>query len=314
MQGIGRLLELIRAQEILVMPGVFDGFSARLVKSMGFESAFITGSGVSESRVGQPDVGIMGLAENLDATRMLVECSGLSLIADADTGYGNAVNVHFTVQRFEQAGAAGVMIEDQVSPKRCGHLAGKEVIDADEMVGKIRSAVDARRSSDFVIKARTDAAVPLGLDEAIRRANLYAEAGADLVFADALLSVDDIRHFTRSVSAPVAINMGFGIRTRSTTPLVSPAQLQDLGVAVVEYPRLLTACAVQGMIHGLNTLVESMRTGEVIERPDLLVSFDELNDLMGLLDIRNLEEKYLTEAQYAAKYRQSTPLVQPTSR
>jgi len=302
MNGSGRLLELIRDKHILVQPGVYDGFSARLVKSLGYESAIITGAGMSESRLGKPDVGIMGLAENLDGTRMLVEASGLLLLADGDTGYGNATNVYFAVKRFESAGVAGMMIEDQVSPKRCGHMAGKEVISAQEMVGKVRAAVDARNSPNFVIKARTDAAGPLGLDEAIERANLYAEAGADLIFADALLTIDDIRRFTQSVSAPVTVNMGFGIRKRATTPLLSAAQLQELGVAVVEYPRLLTSAAIVGMKRALAALDESLQSGEVVERPELQVSFEELNDLMGLAEIQSLEERYLPPAQYAEKY------------
>ncbi len=298
----GRLLELIRAKEILVQPGIYDGFSARLVKSLGYESAIITGSGMSESRLGKPDVGIMGLAENLDGTRMLVETSGLLLLADGDTGYGNATNVYFAVKQFEAAGVAGVMIEDQVAPKRCGHLAGKEVISAEEMVGKVRAAVDARVSPDFVIKARTDAAGLLGIDEAIRRANLYADAGADLIFADAILSADDIRRFAHSVPKPVAVNMGFGIRKRATTPLLSAAQLQELGVAVVEYPRLLTSAAIMGMKRALAALGESLESGEVVEKPELQVSFEELNDLMGLPEVQSVEERYLPADQLAAKY------------
>lgn len=297
-----RLKTLIRAPEILVMPGVFDGFSARLVQAMGFASALISGAGLSEARLGRPDVGLMGLADNLDGTRAIAACTDLLLIADGDTGYGNAVNVYHAVRAFEQAGVAGVMLEDQVWPKRCGHMAGKEVIPAEEMVQKVHAAVDARRDASFVIKARTDAAGPLGLPEAIRRANLYAEAGADLLFADALLSAEDISHFCRSVSAPVAVNMGFGIRPRATTPLLSAAQLQDMGVAVVAFPRLLTAAAIQGMKHSLAALRESLSTGKIVERPDLLVSFEELNTLMGFGEIQDLEKRYLTGAQLRGKY------------
>ena len=297
-----RLRQLIRAPEILVMPGVFDGFSARLVQRMGFEAALISGAGLSEDRMGRPDVGLMGLAENVEGSRAIVACTDLLLVADADTGYGNAVNVYYTVEALEQAGVAGVMIEDQVWPKRCGHMAGKEVIPAEEMVQKIRAACDARDDPHLVIKARTDAAGPLGLDEAIRRGNRYAEAGADLVFADALLSADDIARFCRSVPAPVAVNMGFGIRQRATTPLLSARDLHEMGAAVVEYPRLLTACAVRGMTRGLEALQESLRTGEVVERPDLLVSFEEMNDLVGLPEIQALERRYLTDEQLHAKY------------
>src|SRR5258706_7740596 len=178
-----RLRSLINAPDILVLPGVFDGFSTRLVAQMGYTAAFITGSGVSESRIGQPDVGLMGLDENVAAARAIAACSDLLLLADADTGYGNPVNVHHTVRAFERAGVAGLMLEDQVWPKRCGHMKGKEVISADEMVQKIRAARAAATDPNFVLKSRTDVLATHGLAEAIRRLNLYREAGADLPFA-----------------------------------------------------------------------------------------------------------------------------------
>jgi 2-methylisocitrate lyase-like PEP mutase family enzyme len=297
-----RLRTLIDARNILVLPGVFDGFSARLVEKMGYTAAFITGSGISESRLGQPDVGLMGLDENVAAARAIAACSNLLLLADADTGYGNPVNVHHTVRAFERAGAAGLMLEDQVWPKRCGHLKGKEVISADEMVQKIRAAADARVDPDFVIKSRTDVLATHGLAEAIRRLNLYAEAGADLLFADAALSADDIGTIAKNVVKPVSVNMGFGIRQRSTTPLLSARQLQDLGVAVVIYPRLLTACALQGMKNGLELLRQSLDSGKVVDRPDALVSFEELHDIMGMHEVEELEQRFLTPEQLETKY------------
>jgi 2-methylisocitrate lyase-like PEP mutase family enzyme len=297
-----RLRALINAPDILVLPGVFDGFSTRLVAKMGYTAAFITGSGASESRMGQPDVGLMGLDENVAAARAIAACSDLLLLADADTGYGNPVNVHHTVRAFERAGVAGLMLEDQVWPKRCGHLKGKEVISAEEMVQKIRAAAEARVDPDFVIKSRTDVLATHGLAEAIRRLNLYAEAGADLLFADAAMSIDDISAITKNVSKPVSVNMGFGIRQRSTTPLLSAKQLQDLGVAAVIYPRLLTACALQGMKNGLELLQQSLDSGKVVDRPDALVSFEELHDIMGMHEIEELEQRFLTPDQLEAKY------------
>lgn len=296
------LRELIAAPDILVMPGVFNGPSARLVERAGHRTAFISGAGLSETVLGRPDVGLMGLEENVRASRLIADCCDLLLIADADTGYGNAVNVYFTVRAFEQAGLAGVMIEDQVWPKRCGHMAGKEVISSEEMVEKLRAAAGARRDPSFIIKARTDAAAVLGVSEAIRRLNLYAEAGGDLLLADALLSVEDIGTVARNVSKPLAVNMGFGLGKRSTTPLLSARHLQELGVAVVIYPRLLTAAAVRGMLNALTALGESVESGEVVERPDLLVTFEELNDLLGYPEIRDLERRYLLESQLVAKY------------
>lgn len=289
------LRKLIHARDILLMPGVFDGYSARLTEQYGFKAGFVTGAGISEAVLGQPDVGLMGLELNLGVSRMLAACCSIPLLADGDTGYGNAVNVYHTVRAFERAGLAGLMIEDQSWPKRCGHMSGKEVISAEEMVEKIHAAADARRDRDFVIKSRTDAFATHGINEVIRRLNLYAEAGADLLFADALLSEDDIRTVAAGVSGPLAVNMGFGIRRRATTPLISPLRLRELGVAVVIYPRLLTSCAVQGMKLGLDTLKHAMRSREVIERPELQVSFEELNDLVGFREHGVLEGRYVTK-------------------
>ena len=296
------LRRLIEAPEILLMPGVFDGFSAKLVEAFGFQAGFITGSGISESRLGWPDVGLMGLAENLEACRVLARSTSLPLLADGDTGYGNAVNVHFAVSAFEQTGVAGVMFEDQTWPKRCGHMAGKELIDADEMVQKVRAAAQGRTNPDFVIMARTDAAGPIGIDEAIRRANLYADAGADLLFADAVLSEADIATLCKGVSGPVLVNMGFGVRKRSTTPLLSPARLQELGVAVVIYPRMLTAASVMGMRNAMTALLDGAKSGHDVDRPDLAVSFEELNQLIGLGEIQEVEGRYLTPDELARKY------------
>ncbi len=297
-----RLRALIEAPDILVLPGVFDGFSTRLVSKHGYVAAFITGSGVSETRLGQPDVGLMGLDENVAAARAIAACSDLLLLADADTGYGNALNAYYTVRAFERAGVAGLMLEDQVWPKRCGHMRGKEVISAEEMVQKIRAASEARVDPDFVIKSRTDVLATHGVAEAIRRLNLYAEAGADLLFADAAMSAEDIGTIAANVSKPLSVNMGFGIRQRSTTPLLSAAQLQDLGVAVVIYPRLLTACAVMGMQHGLELLQQSITSGKVVDRPDALVSFEVLHDILGMHEIEAMEQRYLTPDQLTAKY------------
>jgi 2-methylisocitrate lyase-like PEP mutase family enzyme len=194
------------------------------------------------------------------------------------------------------------MLEDQVWPKRCGHLAGKEVISAEEGVEKIRAAVEARRDPSFIIKARTDATAIYGVKEAIRRLNLYAEAGADLLFADALLSEEDIATVAHNVSKPLSVNMGLGIRQRPTTPLIPVRKLQDMGVAAVSYPRLLTTAAIQGMKNALGALGEQLRTGEIVDRTDLLVSFKELNELMGIERFKEIEQRFLTEAQLKGKY------------
>ena len=293
---------LMNAPEILALPGVYDGYSTRLVEQAGYRAAFITGAGISECTMGWADVGIMGFRENLEACRSLAGCSGMALFADGDTGYGNAVNVHFTARGFEDAGLAGVMIEDQVWPKRCGHMKGKEVISLEEGVEKIRAAAEARRDPDFVIKSRTDTLATHGLPEVIKRLNAYAEAGADLLFADALLSAQEIATVAKNIPKPLCVNMGFGIRKRSTTPLLSAREMQDLGVAVAIFPRLLTSTAIQGMKNGLAALQESLNSGRAVERPDLAVSFEELNTLMGFDEVQAIERRFLTPEQLARKY------------
>ena len=289
-----QLKDLLRAPELLIAPGVFDGYSVRLVQQLGFKTASVSGAGVSESKLGWPDRGIMGYRENVEACRSLAAFSDLLLQGDADTGYGNALNVYFTVRGFEDAGMAAVMIEDQAWPKRCGHMAGKSVIEANEMVLKVKAAVEARRDPDFVIKARTDAAGPLGIEEAIRRLNMYAEAGADCLFADALLTADDIERVARSVPpGMLTVNMGFGIRKRATTPLLTPLELQQMGVAQASYPRLLTCAAIKGMQNAMAVFMgEVLEKNMIVERPDLLVSFDEVNSMMGYENLEELEKKF----------------------
>jgi 2-methylisocitrate lyase-like PEP mutase family enzyme len=296
------LRQLIEAEDILIQPGVYDGFSARLVQQMGFKSGSISGAGLSETNLGWADVGLMGFEENLHASRNIAACVDIPLSADADTGYGNAINVFFVTRAFEAAGIDGIMLEDQVWPKRCGHMAGKEVISAEEGAEKIRAAIEAKRDPDFIIKARTDATATHGVKEAIHRLNMYAEAGADLLFADALLKKEDIALVAKEVPKPLSVNMGFGIRARPTTPLLCAKELQEIGVAVVSYPRLVTGAAIQGMKNALTVLMQSAQEGKVIERPDLAVSFQEINDLMGLGTIKEMEQKFLTQAQLQAKY------------
>ena len=287
------LKQLINAPEIVITPGVYDGFTARLIEAAGFRTATISGAGTSESRMGWADRGIMGFEENLANARRIGDCTNLLLQADADTGYGNALNVYFVVKAFEKAGMAAIMIEDQVWPKRCGHMAGKLVIPAEEMVQKIKAAADARSDSTFVIKPRTDAAAPLGLDEAIRRLNMYAEAGADCLFADALSSKADIEKVARSVSKPISVNMGLGIRARKTTPLIPPKELEKLGVAQISYPRLLSAASLKGMMNALEVFKSDvLRDNKAVDRPDLSVTFNEINDLMGMSVLDELERRY----------------------
>ena len=286
---------MVEAPEILVMPGVFNGFSVRLVESAGYKAAAISGAGLSENLLGWADRGILTFDENLRACSALVECSGIPLLADADTGYGNALNVHFVTRAFEKAGLAAISIEDQVWPKRCGHLQGKSVIPAQEMADKVKSAVDARRDPDFMIRARTDAAATDGIPEVIDRLNIYAEAGADILFADALLSAEDIRTVAQNVSKPLAVNMGFGLIERGTTPLLTPRQLQALGACTVSYARMLTSAALRGMMNALEAFAPTIEAEQPTFRPDLLVSFKDLNELMGSKILDAIEDKFVSK-------------------
>ena len=285
---------MLEAPEILVMPGVFDGFSTAVVEKMGFKAGFVSGAGISESALGLADFGVMGLEDNLNRARALVDISGIPLQADADTGYGNAVNVYHTIRAFEKAGLVGAMIEDQVWPKRCGHMKGKDVIPFEEAVSKIKAAADARVDSDFVIMSRTDTFAVHGLDDVIERLNAFAEAGADLIFADALLSEEDIIKVVENTSKPLCVNMGFGLRTRSTTPLISTKRLEAIGVGAVIYPRLLTGAAIVGMTRALEGLQTAMASKKVIEKPELVASFEEILDLTKFEFLTGLEKKYAT--------------------
>jgi 2-methylisocitrate lyase-like PEP mutase family enzyme len=288
-----RFRELLKSERILVSPGVYDAYSAKLVEAAGFKTACTTGAGIANARLGVPDVGIMGLSDNLEACRIIARSIGIPLMADADTGYGNPVTVYQIVRYFEETGIAGINLEDQVNPKRCGHMSGKEVIDKREMALKIEAACDARKDDNFVILARTDAIAVEGLEGAIARIKLYEKAGADLIFADAVKNEEQIKRIVDAVSVPVSVNMGFGLRTRPTTPLIPIKRLAELGVKRVTLPRMLPAAAILGMRKALVALSETVPTGECVDRPDLLASIDDIWRLMGEAGISDLEARYL---------------------
>jgi len=299
-----RMRALINDERICISPGVYDGYSIRLAQQMGYATASTTGAGLANARLGKSEsIGIMSMLENVEACRALADAVDIPMMADADTGYGNAVTVFHTVRAFEAAGVAGINIEDQSYPKRCGHYAGKELIDAREMAKKIEAAIDARRDDDFILVARTDAIAVEGLDKAIERARLYAAAGADMIFPDAVRSEDQIRRFVDEVPVPLSINMGLGIRSRATTPLIPIPQLQAMGVARVSLPRMLTAAAIAGMRQALALMTESADSGVVMDRPDLLVGIEEIMSLIGDDDIGAMEQRYLLPEQLQKKYR-----------
>ena len=297
-----RMRAMLKSGKIVVSPGVFDGYSVRLVEAMGFQAASTTGAGLSNSRLGQPDIGVMTLRDNVEACYHIARSVSIPVMSDADTGYGNAVTVYHTVRYFEEAGVVGINIEDQVSPKRCGHMRGKELISAAEMAKKIESAVKARRDSDFIINARTDAIAIEGIEGAIARAKTYLAAGADMVYPDAIASEEQIRRFVDAVQAPVSISMGLGLRGRVTTPLVSVKRLQAIGVARVSYSRMLTASALRGMKTALQTFKEHIELDQPPERPDLAVSAEEISELMGYAFVNELESQFLLDEQIEKKY------------
>jgi 2,3-dimethylmalate lyase len=282
-----RLRELLAGPEPVVAPGAYDALSARLVEQAGFGVAYMTGFGTTASLIGRPDVGLLGGAEMVDNARRIVAAVDVPVIADADTGYGNAINVVRTVQSYEQAGVAGLHLEDQVMPKKCGHMSGKAVIPADEMAGKIRAAVAARRDPDLVLIARTDAAAVEGLDAAIDRARAYADAGADLLFVEAPTSEDDIARVARELAgvAPLVFNWAEGGRT----PPIPLHRIAEMGFALVLFPigTLLAATA------GIRALLAALKAdGTPAAALPGVPTFDEFTDLIGLPEIASLEQRF----------------------
>lgn len=230
-----RLREMIGTGKLVVAPGAHNALTAKLIEEAGFPAVYMTGSGVANTLLAQPDVGLVTLDEMVMMAGYLADAVSVPVVSDADTGYGNAINVLRTVRQFEKAGVAGIHLEDQVNPKRCGHILGKELIPAEEMAGKLEAAVDARTDPEFLIIARTDARGPAGLDEAIRRANLYLKAGADMVFPDALLSEEEFRRFAAEVPGPKMMNMG-GYAKERTTPKLPLETVETIGFNLVIFP------------------------------------------------------------------------------
>ncbi|MCP4560570.1 MAG: isocitrate lyase/PEP mutase family protein [Bosea sp.] len=295
---------LLNSGEFLVSPGVYDGYSARLVEAAGFKSACTSGAAIANAILGVEDLGMMGLNENVNHCRQLARSIAIPLTCDADNGYGNPMNVHYTVQMFEEAGVAGVNLEDQVSPKRCGHMPGKEVVSKEEMVKKIEAACLARRDDDFVIIARTDALAVEGIDATLERIRAYVAAGADAIFPDAVKTEDQIARVVEAAGGkPVSINMGFGIRPRPTTPLIPLPRLKELGVRRISLPRMLPAAAIKAMQEALSVMRGVMETGIPADRSDLLVGIDEIWNLMGFPAMQALEKQLLTTDHYETKYK-----------
>ncbi len=280
-----RFRELLAGPGPIVAPGVYDCISAKVVERAGFPAAFISGAGVTASILGYPDVGLQTMPEILNQARNIARSVEIPVIADVDTGYGNALNVMRTVRECEAAGVAGVFIEDQTFPKRCGHFEGKQVISAEEMVVKIKAACEARRDKDFVIIARTDARALYGLDHAIERGIKYAEAGADIIFVEALLSVGEMAKVARSIPKPVQANLNEG----SKTPVVPVRELYEMGFKLITYSGLLQRAAIRSMMTALEVLKREGTTASLY--PDQLCDLVERSELLGLEDFYRLEER-----------------------
>jgi len=252
MRTTTKLRQMLKEPGIIVAPGAYEGLSARLIEAQGFHAVYMTGGGTAASQIGQPDLGLTTLTEMATHARHIASAVSLPVIADADTGYGNVLNVVRTVREYERAGVAALHIEDQVFPKRCGHIGGKQVIPAKEFSEKIRAAAEYRTDPDFVIIARTDARAVHGLDDAIERGNLYHAAGADVIFVEAPVDEGEIQRVAREVKAPLLVNMAAG----SKTPPVKTSELQRLGFKIVIYPAVCMFAAVPAMEQALIRLKE----------------------------------------------------------
>jgi len=280
------LRALMGTQAPVMAPGAYDTLSARLVEAAGFPAIYMTGFGTAASVLGRPDVGLLGMSEMVEHARRIVQAVGVPVIADADTGYGNPLNVIRTVQEYEAAGVAAIHIEDQVAPKRCGHMEGKQVIPAAEMVEKLRAAVEARHSPNFLIIARTDARAVEGMASALERARRYREAGADVLFVEAPQSEEEIATVaTAFPSVPLLFNWAEG----GKTPPVALPRLRELGYAIVIFPISTLLAATRAIREVLAQIRDVGTPNPVMER---LVPFQEFLDFIGLPEVRELERRF----------------------
>lgn len=283
------LRNLLKQPGIIVAPGAENAFTAKIIEQTGgFQAVYMTGSGTAASLIGTPDIGLLTMTEMVTQARNLAMATNLPVIADADTGYGNILNVMRTMREYEMSGVAAIHIEDQITPKRCGHFEDKQVISQNEMVGKIKAAVDARQDPDFVLIARTDARAPLGLDEAIKRARAYVEAGADVIFVEAPQSAEEIRVIIQSINAPLLVNMVEG----GKTPILTTRELEEMGVKIVIFPidaQCVAAKAIQELMQELKV------TGSVKSFAHRRVTFEEYQSITGLARYKETEKKYYGE-------------------
>jgi len=269
-----KLKEFLKRDEILVVPGAYDAISAKMVEKLGFDAVYMTGGGVCVAQYGLPDHGLLTLTEMVECASRIVKAVNLPVISDADTGYGGVLNVERTVKEFESIGVCGIHIEDQVSPKRCGHLQGKEVITKQEMMDKIKAAVEARKDKNFLIIARTDARTPLGFKEAVKRGQAYLEAGADMIFPEALKSREEFETYSKEVNGALLANMTeFG-----KSPYISAKEFEQMGYRILIFPVTTLRMAMKAILHVLKEIKE---TGSQKDSVPLMYTRDELYELIG---------------------------------
>jgi methylisocitrate lyase len=286
---IQRFRDLIADDDILVAPGAYDAITARLIQANGFDAVYMTGAGTINARLGLPDNGTGTMTEMVDNARAIAQAVDIPVFCDIDTGYGNAINVMRTVREMETAGVAGVHLEDQVAPKKCGHLEGKEIVAVAEMVGKLRAAQEARRDDDFVLIARTDAAAVEGVDAAIERARAYAAAGADVIFSEALTTEEEFERFAGAdVGAPLLANMTeFG-----KTPYLPVERFQELGFSAVIFPMLAFRSMLKAVDDSLKVLREQGTQVDILDR---MKTRAELYDLVDYPHYDELERRFVRD-------------------
>jgi carboxyvinyl-carboxyphosphonate phosphorylmutase len=277
--------KISQRNEIIVLPGVFDALSAKVAENAGFEAMFQTGYGSAASLLGMPDFGFLNAGENIENARRIIRSVSLPVIIDVDTGYGNPLTVWKIVNDLVAYGAAGIFLEDQIWPKRCGHMRGKDVIGVDEYIQKLRAAVTASENKNFVIVARTDARAPLGFDEAIERGRLYRKEGADVVFVEAPQSEDELREIPKKIDAPLLANM----IENGVTPTFSADELKSMGYSMVVFP----LSGLYGAAYAMKKIFSQLkRTGSTKDSKHMMLDFNEFNDLVELPRFLQMEKKY----------------------
>ncbi len=286
MQNLRKLL--FDNSKPLVVPGVYDAIGAKIAQKAGFEAMFQTGYGTSATLLGMPDYGFIGATETIENASRICRAVSVPVIVDADTGYGNPLSVWKLVTELESVGAAGIFLEDQKWPKRCGHMSGKEVIPKDEYSQKLQAALDARKSKDFIIVARTDARAPEGLDAAIERGLQYKKIGADAIFIEAPKSIEEMKKIGRSIKAPLVANMIEG----GATPLVSSKALHKMGFKLILYPLSVLFANAFASIQILRELRKSSTTARLKKN---LVNFDQFNEIVDLAKFKRMEKNYVSK-------------------